>query len=69
MASIRALVDRMLSSSDYELLQKEGTKVEEAMEFRKEIKSSLLILYHQTLVKVVLHLNYKFFYNHQENFL
>jgi len=30
MASIRASVDTMLSSSDYKLLQKEGTKVEEA---------------------------------------
>jgi len=28
MASIRASVDTMLSSSDYKLLQKEGTKVE-----------------------------------------
>jgi len=30
MASIRALVDRMLSSSDYKLLQKEGAKIEGA---------------------------------------
>ena len=31
MASIRASVDTMLSSPDYKLLQKEGAKVEEAM--------------------------------------
>jgi len=41
MASIRASVDTMLSSPDYKLLQKEGTKVEEAMNQTKGIVSVL----------------------------
>ncbi len=41
MASIRASVDTMLSSSDYKLLQKEGAKVEEAMNQTKGIVSVL----------------------------
>jgi len=41
MASIRASVDTMLSSPDYKLLQKEGAKVEEAMNKTKGIVSVL----------------------------
>jgi len=40
-ASIRASVDTMLSSPDYKLLQKEGAKVEEAMNQTKGIVSVL----------------------------
>ncbi len=41
MASIRASLNTMLSSSDYKLLQKEGVKVEEAMNQTKGIVSVL----------------------------
>ncbi len=41
MASIRASVDTMLSSSDYRLLQNEGAKVEKAMSQTKGIVSVL----------------------------
>jgi len=54
MASIRASVDTMLSSPDYKLLQKEGAKVEEAMNQTKGIVS---VLKTWDMDKVVYNLN------------